>query len=85
MGDFNFHFHLFCFVFFFDNIFGLDLTEAYLCNKHECKREEKLTIACQACHKSSTSLGVFGARGGCQSHGAPPKSRSLQDMPLVVI
>lgn len=50
---------------FFNNVFGLDLTEAYLYNKHESKRQKKLAIVCHACHKSSASPGMFGVRGGC--------------------
>lgn len=69
MGGFKFHFCLSGFSNFFssflNNVLGLDLTEAYLYNKHECKRQKKLVIVCHACRKSSASPGMFGVRGGC--------------------
>lgn len=84
----NFHFCLSGFphfFFFLNNVFGLDLTEAYLCNKHEGKRENKLTVACHASHKSSPSLGMFGVRGGGPLEAkamGPLQCRSLENTPL---
>lgn len=90
MGGFNFRFCLSGFSnLFFNNVFGLDLTEAHLCNKPKCRREKKLTIACHACHKSSTSLGMFGVRGGCplvaKATGPVQSLEALESMCLVVL
>ena len=72
MGGFNFNCCWSGFFFFFlNNEFGLDLTKAYLCNKQDCQREKKRTNAFYACHESSTSLGMLGARVGF-----PPVARA---------
>lgn len=56
------------------------------------KKRKELTTAFPAGNKSSTSLGMFGAKRDAhgegalqeQSHGAPPKSRSLKNTPVFI-